>query len=378
MGSKTHLSFGLLCACLALLVASLHGITTERFHHANKNKQHNNGTAGRRDQSKRISCDFFQGSWVYDDTYPLYDSSSCPFVEPEFDCQKHGRPDKLYLKYRWMPNACDLPRFNGKDFLERWRGKKIMFVGDSISQNQWESLACMLHASVPYARTSFTRSKTPWTLTFEDYGVSVLFYRSTYLVDIISGPRGRVLKLDSIEGGKEWLGYDVLIFNTWHWWTHTGKSQPWDYVQDGGQVLKDMDRLQAFSKGLTTWAKWINYNINPAATKVFFQGISPTHYRGSDWGEPTAGDCSKQTQPVSGSTYSGGPVPGQGIVKNVLSTISKPVYLLDITLLSQLRKDAHPSKYSGDHPGMDCSHWCLAGLPDTWNQILYAALFNKK
>lgn len=52
----------------------------------------------------------------------------------------------------------------------------------------------------------------------------------------------------------------------------------------------------------------------------------------------------------------------------------KPVYLLDITTLSQLRKDAHPSAYSGDHSGVDCSHWCLPGLPDTWNQLLYAAL----
>lgn len=52
------------------------------------------------------------------------------------------------------------------------------------------------------------------------------------------------------------------------------------------------------------------------------------------------------------------------------------VYLLDITLLSQLRKDAHPSAYGGlDHTGNDCSHWCLPGVPDTWNELLYAALF---
>jgi hypothetical protein len=54
--------------------------------------------------------------------------------------------------------------------------------------------------------------------------------------------------------------------------------------------------------------------------------------------------------------------------------MSKPVFLLDITLLSQLRRDAHPSAYSGGHPGNDGSHWCPAGLPDTWNQILYASL----
>ncbi|BAB86568.1 lustrin A-like [Oryza sativa Japonica Group] len=323
-------------------------------------------------RSGLASCNMFQGSWVYDDSLPMYDTAGCPFVEAEFDCQKYGRPDKLYLKYRWRPSSCELPRFNGLDFLSKWRGKKILFVGDSISLNQWESLACMLHAAAPSSRTTYSRGTPFSTVTFQDYGVSVAYYRSTYLVDIVDESIGRVLKLDSISGDA-WLGADMLIFNTWHWWTHTGRDQPWDFVQDGGQVMKDMDRLSAFSKGMSTWARWVDSNVDTSKTRVYFQGISPTHYNGADWGEGSR-SCAQQTQPVAGSAYPAGPVPAQSAVRSAIAGMSKPVFLLDITLLSQLRRDGHPSGYSGGHPGNDCSHWCLAGVPDAWNQILYASL----
>ena len=62
----------------------------------------------------------------------------------------------------------------------------------------------------------------------QDYGVTLYLYHTTFLVDIVGESVGRVLILDSIQGGKSWNGMDVLIFNTWHWWTHKGKSQPYD------------------------------------------------------------------------------------------------------------------------------------------------------
>lgn len=54
-------------------------------------------------------CNNFQGKWVFDSKYPLYDSLNCPFIDLEFNCQ--SRPDKLFQKYRWQPFGCNLPRY---------------------------------------------------------------------------------------------------------------------------------------------------------------------------------------------------------------------------------------------------------------------------
>ncbi|KAK4480548.1 hypothetical protein RD792_013626 [Penstemon davidsonii] len=249
-----------------------------------------------------------------------------------------------------------------------------MFVGDSISVNQWSSLVCLLHAAVPNARTTFVKDQITY-VKFEDYDVTILVNWSPFLVDIDQEPRGRVLNLNSIQQGKKaWWGMDVMVFDTWHWWNFNGTAKIWDYVRDGSTVRKDMNRVVAFHKGLTTWARWVNTSVDPSRTKLFFQGISPDHnYWGYEWGSK-ANNCAGEQQPFKGRRYPAGRPEAAKIVDKLLSRLRKPVQLLDITTMSQLRKEAHPSIYNQDHSGSDCTHWCLPGLPDTWNQLFYAAL----
>ncbi|KAA3472298.1 protein trichome birefringence-like 41 [Gossypium australe] len=113
--------------------------------------------------------------------------------------------------------------------------------------------------------------------------------RNAFLVDIVQEKLGTVLKLDSIENGESWKGYDFLIFSTWHWWLHTGRKQP-----------------------------------------------------GKEWNGTKSTTCTHQIRLATDLTYESDPPPEVTIVKEVLKNMSTLVALLDITRLSQLRKDGHP------------------------------------
>ncbi|KAK8682279.1 hypothetical protein V6N13_054671 [Hibiscus sabdariffa] len=80
-------------------------------------------------------CDVFDGDWVWDESYPLYESRDCSFLDEGFRCTENGRPDLFYTKWRWQPKHCNLPRFDGKVMLEKLRNKRLVFVGDSIGRN---------------------------------------------------------------------------------------------------------------------------------------------------------------------------------------------------------------------------------------------------
>lgn len=52
-----------------------------------------------------------------------------------------------------------------------------------------------------------------------------------------------------------------------------------DYYQEGSHVYEKLNVLEAFRKAITTWARWVDKNINPMKSIVFFRGYSASHFR---------------------------------------------------------------------------------------------------
>ncbi|WJX87646.1 hypothetical protein P8452_69814 [Trifolium repens] len=339
-------------------------------------------------------CDIFDGKWVRDDSKPYYPLGSCPFIDRDFNCYLNGRLDLQYIKWKWKPNKCHIPSLNATDFLERLRGQRLVFVGDSLNRNMWESLVCILRQSVRNKKRVFEisgkrefKKKGVYAFRFEDYNCSVDFVASPFLVreSTFKGKNGsfETLRLDLMDHTTtRYQDANIIVFNTGHWWTHDKTSKGEDYYQEGNHVHPRLKALDAYMRALTTWAKWVDRKVNANHTQVFFRGYSVTHFWGGQWN--SGGQCHKETEPIYNETYLQKYPSKMRALDHVIQNMKTKVVYMNISRLTDYRKDGHPSVYRKDYKTSmkqnlsslyeDCSHWCLPGVPDTWNELLYVSL----
>lgn len=108
--------------------------------------------------------------------------------------------------------------------------------------------------------------------------------------------------------------------------------------------------------------------------------------RGGLWN--SGGQCHKESEPIFNQKYLGKYSSKMKVLEHVLRGMKTPVTYLNISRLTAYRKDAHPSIYRmvyktdeerlAAERAQDCSHWCLPGVPDTWNELLYASILQSR
>jgi len=116
--------------------------------------------------------------------------------------------------------------------------------------------------------------------------------------------------------------------------------------------------------------------------------------RAEGWGAANGNNCYNETDMITEEGYWGQDSDPKmmRVVENVVDDLKArglSVQILNITQLSEYRKEGHPSIYRKQwHPltkeqianpksYADCTHWCLPGVPDVWNELLYAYIFHQ-
>uniref|UniRef100_K4AMV3 Uncharacterized protein n=1 Tax=Setaria italica TaxID=4555 RepID=K4AMV3_SETIT len=329
-------------------------------------------------------CDIFRGDWVPDPDAPYYTNDTCSVIHEHYNCMRYGKPDLGFVKWRWRPDGCDLPRFNPWRFLDMMKGKSIAFVGDSLARNHKDSLICLLtRAAEP---TPSWPSSKHTVYYYGEYNFTVANFWAPYLVrheqiDEDGPAHTGLWNLFLDEPDAVWAAhvaefdYAVVSASSWFY-------RPSMLYEAGGLVgchycllpnVTDLTPRYALRMATRAALRALSGADGRFRGTAVLRTVDPSQYEG---GEPYRRGEKKvegfeldfrNLQLEEFAVAEKAATDGGGKVR---------MMLMDTTEAMILRADAHPSKYRGWTPekhftlSNDCVHWCLPGALDTWNDML--------
>lgn len=345
--------------------------------------------------------DYKHGEWV--SVPPVEDRPVCPFVDPRQDCLKYElervsemneteRADfSSYMDYAWRDSRNErTATLDPHAFLAAMRGRSLAFAGDSLGRNQYESLLCILASSEAEIQHHRGGSQPGWDVTFPEYDFSMWYVVAPLLLDHVRAEEEpREFYIGSDAGVAKWAARavahaDAVVINLGHWLgkakVHacpTPECSP-DTVPSV-EGAKDGNAVELLVPYMRRVFAALSASVSAAGDgarlrHVVFRTFSPAHFKGGAWN--TGGTCSRRRRDADAGTAAQLSSRARGLLDagRSLTGVSQSSFpaglkfhLLDVTEISALREDGHPGNIAGHY---DCSHWCVPGVPDTWNAML--------
>ncbi|KAK8971281.1 hypothetical protein KSP40_PGU011682 [Platanthera guangdongensis] len=282
-----------------------------------------------------------------------------------------------------------------------------------------------------------------------EYNATVEFYWAPLIVESNSDDPvnhrldDRIIRPNSLfKHASLWKNADILVFNSYLWW-RSGPMIKLLWNADD-EMCEEADGLDAMTLAMETWADWVASSVDRMRQRVFFVTMSPTHlwllpglepvtlkplakmqgkvyltfhlcgrtlalwgclvhqaslymslksifsrcFRSREWNPGSEGNCFEEKTSINIEGYwgSGSDPNTMQMVRSILDRLDSKVTVINITQLSEYRKDGHPSIYrkfwetfspqqlANPSTYSDCIHWCLPGVPDVWNELLFNLL----
>eukprot|EP00850_Spirogloea_muscicola_P013392 SM000090S24354 [mRNA] locus=s90:545822:548138:- [translate_table: standard] len=369
---------------------------------------------------------------------PLYNATCPYIRDPWNCAKYHGRGSGASLaplehSWCWEPAACRLDRFSASTFLARMRGRRLAFVGDRVVGNQFDSFVCMLaDAETPERiQTEDSGSRDDGAdgahITYRFYrsNVTIAHFHSTFLVKVDTAVDVNVTECrlnhanasaaaaaslsaspttslsapaDSLGGAAvavepaleeacypnrlsidepdpvwatEAHNFDALVLGSGGEWREEALESQGLAIHAAGvrQVNMSLEGVSgewAYPRAMAAVASWLSNPANFAGIAVF-RSFSPRHQHKECAGQ------SLLTRDAAVRLSQGGEAYAFNMATATALAGSRLRYL-NITLMSLERGEGHPWMSSPLHPKPDCTHWCLPGVPDSWNEALAALL----
>ncbi|KAM7268395.1 hypothetical protein ACFE04_010561 [Oxalis oulophora] len=348
-------------------------------------------------------CSIFNGKWIPYPNGTYYTNSTIKLMTDQQNCAKFGRRDTDYMKWRWKPDECELPRFDAVRFLEIVRNKSMAFVGDSVGRNQMQSLVYLLSTAADPEDISrnYTTDVTNFKrLYYADYNFTLAILWAPYLVksqdaDPKGHSRSSLMSLYLDEADEAWAtqieNFDYLIISAGQWF-----FRPLIFYENGQAEkchicnLNNTTSVPVFYGYKMAFRKTFRKILETKNYKgvTFLRTFSPAHFENGDWNN--GGSCNR-TRP-----YTKEEMKFDGYIKEMYETQADEFRvaeeegrlrglkfnLINTTEIMLMRPDGHPNHnmwwLNRNSTMADCVHWCLPGPIDVWNEFLFYMLEERK